>query len=289
MTIDLHAARTFIDAEARLLEQRVAQVHLDGGDPDAVVRAVAAFANPDGGFGHGLEPDKRTPDSQPLDVEVALQRLVAVGARAPELVRAACDYLASVADEDGAVPIAFPSVLEHPHATHWDEIPLVPGHNPTASIAGYLHALGADHPWLTRATEWCFRSLETDGPPPEVHALRCVTRLLEHAPDRERAERCARPLAEALPGTPMYQDDPDAEAYGLTPLEFAPTPTSFGRPWFSDDSIEAHLDGLERRQQADGGWPIAWEPPSVAATCDWRGIVTVEALEILAAYGRLPG
>ena len=192
-----------------------------------------------------------------------------------------------MAEESGAVPIAFASIHDHPHAEHWAQIPLEAGPNPTASIAAYAHALGVVHPWLDRATEWCFRSLETDGPPPEVHALRCVTRLFEHAPDRARAEACAPAVAAALADAAMYQERPTAGEYGLSPLEFAPTPTSFARPWFSDEVIEINLDHLEREQQADGGWPIAWQPPSTAATCDWRGIVTVQALEVLAAYGRI--
>ena len=77
----------------------------------------------------------------------------------------------------------------------------------------------------------------------------------------------------------MYQERARRASYGLSPLEFAPTPTSFARPWFADEVIEVNLDHLEHEQQADGGWPIAWEPPSTAAHCDWRGIVTVQALE----------
>ena len=95
-------------------------------------------------------------------------------------------------------------------------------------------------------------------------------------------------MAAALPDAPMYQERPDGAEYGLSPLEFAPTPTSFARPWFADEVIEANLDHLEHVQQADGGWPIAWEPPGTGRACDWRGIVTLDALEVLAAYGRLP-
>ena len=80
MTIDLTAARTFVRAEGRILEQRVAEALFDGGSPDPVVHAVAAYRNDDGGFGHGLEPDKLAPTSQPLDVEIAFERLVTVGA-----------------------------------------------------------------------------------------------------------------------------------------------------------------------------------------------------------------
>ena len=286
MTTDVPAARTFVRREGRVLEQRLADVVFDGADPAPVVAAVAAYRNDDGGFGHGLEPDKLAPASQPLDVEVALERLVAVGAAAPELVSGACDWLATVS-RGGAVPIAFASIADHPHAVHWDEIPLAPAQNPTASIAGYLHALGARHAWLDAATEWSFRSLEVDGPPTEVHALRCVTRLLEHAPNRARAEAHAPAVAAALPAAALYQEHPAEGAYGLSPLEFARSPHSIARSWFRDDVIDANLDHLERQQQADGGWPIHWVPPSSAAQGAWRAIVTVQALEVLTAYGRL--
>src|SRR5579875_2503361 len=61
------AARDFIYREGRLLDQRV-------------LEALRGYRNAAGGFGHGLEPDKRCPASQPLDVETALQTMDAAGA-----------------------------------------------------------------------------------------------------------------------------------------------------------------------------------------------------------------
>ena len=276
MTIDLTAARTFVRVEGRILEQRVAEALFDGGGTGPVVHAVTAYRNEDGGFGHGLEPDKLAPSSQPLDVEVAFETLVTVGASAPDLVTAACDFLATVS-EDGAVPIAFASIHDHPHAAHWSEIPLAAGQNPTASIAGYAHALGVRHPWVDEATEWCFRSLDADGPPPEVHALRCVTRLLEHAPDRARAQSAAAAIAAALPGAPMYQERPAEGEYGLSPLEFAPSPTSFAA-------------ALVRRRR-DRGQP---RPPRAVAAgrrrlADRLGAPGLGRAGRLARHGHRPG
>ncbi|MBV9953422.1 MAG: hypothetical protein JO291_15820 [Acidimicrobiia bacterium] len=288
MTIDLRGARTFIEANARVLDQRVARCLFDGDDPATVADAVTAYRNADGGFGHGLEPDKRAPGSQPLDVEIAFEALAAVGAPALDLVASACDYLDTVADADGAVPIAFPEIADHPHAVHWNEIPLEPALNPTASILAYALALGTEHRWVTRATEWCFRTLEQDGPPDEVHALRCVAWFLDAAPDRDRAQALGPSVGAALPGANLYQAEPDPDEYGVGPLEFAPTPASLARAWFDDAQIERHLDHLEHEQRPDGGWPIAWEPPSDASRCDWRGMVTIHALRTLRAYGRLP-
>jgi hypothetical protein len=44
---------------------------------------------------------------------------------------------------------------------------------------------------------------------------------------------------------------------------------------------------LQSDQQPDGGWALTWKPPSQAATLAYRGIVTVAALQVLSAYGRL--
>jgi hypothetical protein len=75
--------------------------------------------------------------------------------------------------------------------------------------------------------------------------------------------------------------------YGLTPLHFAPAPDSPLRRLFDDAVIEAHLDDLAGRQQNDGGWPIHWAPPEGAATDEWRGRWTLDALRTLRAYGRI--
>src|SRR5437764_11818137 len=97
--------RAFIIREGRILDQRLAETVFDGAPAEPVVDALRAYQNPDGGFGHGLEPDKRCPDSQPLDVEIALRTLVKAGTDATVLVERACDFLESVADSEGGVAL----------------------------------------------------------------------------------------------------------------------------------------------------------------------------------------
>jgi hypothetical protein len=185
------------------------------------------------------------------------------------------------------VPVLLPSIAGFPRAAHWAESDeYAPGLNPTASLAGYLHALDIEHPWRERATEWCFATLERDTPPAEAHTIKCVLHLFEHVPDQARVARLVDPLIPALEGCEYYRADADGTAYGLTPLDYATSPASPWRTWFSDDLIDAHLDRLERDQQSDGGWSIAWQPPSAATTCEWRAIKTLHALQVLDAYGR---
>jgi hypothetical protein len=283
-------ARAFLRDNARILEQRLAETLFDEADPAPVVAAVGAYRNPDGGFGHSLEPDSRCPTSQPLYAEIALEALRTAGVAPDQAMLASlCDHLASVAAPGGAVPLMLPGFAAYPRATHWqgvDELP--PDLNPTAALAGLLHGFGVNHPWLDEATAWCLDSLEADGLPTEAHALRCVLTLLETVPDQQRAERIAGGLAGVLPGTAFYRADPDDSEYGVTPLDLAPEPASPWRKLFTDDLIAAHLDALAAEQQPDGGWLIRWEPPTEPSTWEWRGMVTLRAVATLVADGRLP-
>jgi hypothetical protein len=188
---------------------------------------------------------------------------------------------------DGAVSLAAPAIESWPRAAHLTDWTYVPGLNPTAGLAGLLYQLDFAHPWRDAATRYCWETLENNPPPEDAHALLEVFGFLAHVPDRARADKQLATLTERLLTAPMFHLDPDAEGYGLTPLHFAPTADSHWRPLFTDAQLDGHLDHLLRSQQADGGWPLSWEPPSVAAKLAWRGRVTVEALRTLDSYGRL--
>ncbi len=271
----------------RVLDQRLFAVLFDDADPDGVVAALMAYRNPDGGFGHGLEPDKRAPSSQPLDVEIAFEYLVAANADAAPVVRAACDWLVTVSVSSGAVPPVFAETLaEYPHAAHWEAPSFPAGVNPTATIAAHAHTLGVEHPWADRATEYCLGEIEADRSPSEAHDLLCLTKLLAAAPDQDRAEPLLGAVRSTLQTASFMKFDTDDPSYGLTPLHFAPSPTSIASDWFDDETLAAFLDALERDQQPDGGWPISWQPPGPASAIEWRAITTLAAMRTLRAYGR---
>jgi hypothetical protein len=279
------AGREFILREGRLLERRLFTTVFEGAPPAGVIDALRGYRNPDGGFGHGLEPDKRCPASLPIDVEVAFDALLAAGTTDEPMVSAACDWLAAIAAPDGAVPLAFPVIEDYPRAEHWSEWTYTPGLNPTAGLVGRLYRLGVDHPWLVRASAWCWKRLD-DGFDEDAHALKETLDFLANVPDRGRAETVAAHVPGWLAKAAYYRADPADPEYGQTPLHFAPAPNG---PWshlFDTATIEGHLDRLQRDQRPDGGWPITWQPPGEASTLDWRGIETLRALMVLRAYGR---
>ncbi|MCC6626012.1 MAG: hypothetical protein IT340_01295 [Chloroflexi bacterium] len=279
-------AADFLWRNGRLLERQVFAHLFLGGPRQPALAALLAYQHAHGGFGHALEPDKRCPDAQPIDQEIALRVLDDIGFDAAVAGRI-CDFLTTITTAEGGVPFVLPSARAYPAAPWWQSAPDAPpaSVNPTASIAGLLHKHGVRHPWLERATAYCWAALE-ERLALEVHEALAVVLFLEHVPDRARAARAFAPLAERLRDGDLVALDPDAAGYVKKPLEWAPTPTSLCRPLFDDAVITAHLDRLQAEQAADGGWPITWPPLSPAVECEYRGWVTVQALKTLRAYGR---
>src|SRR5580698_3455781 len=288
-TPDLAAAENFLAASGRVLDQRRFELLQHGGDGSAVLAAVTAYRNADGGFGHAIEPDCRCPDSQPAAVEMALRILDEADAWDSGLVQGACDWLALHAAAGGGATFVEAGLESWPHAPWWvpvDGRPASPIQ--TGMLAATLHARAVAHPWLDRATEvmWeLIAGLTAPGP----YDLLGVTQFLDHVPDRERARKAFEQVGTVLLDGKLVELDPaalgEAERHG--PLEFAPRPDSLGRQLYDAATIDAHLDHLAGAQQDDGGWMFNWPAWSPAAAADWRGRLTVEAIGTLRANGRL--
>ena len=284
---DIDAAARFVAGHARVLDRRRFERLFLGGAARPVRDAVAAYRNPDGGFGHALEPDGRTPASQPAAVMMALETLDEADAWDEELVAGACDWLVANAPAEGGVSFVEPTVEGWPHAPWWQAEEGQPASLlTTGKIAGTLHARRVEHPWLDRATELLWRRIdELDDPGP--YGFRGVLAFLQHVPDRDRAEQTLDRVGPLLFERDMVALDPAAEGEVHTPLDFAPNPDSIARRLFDDVTIDAHLDHLAAAQAEDGGWTFNWLAWSPVAASEWRGSLTVDALRTLRANGRL--
>jgi hypothetical protein len=273
---DLAAAEQFLAAHARVLDRRRFERLFAGGEAQPLRDAVAAYRNPDGGFGQALEPDGRCPGSQPPAVALALRVLHEADAWDEDLVAGACDWLEATAPAEGGTPFVDPSVEGWPHAPWWQvQEGLPPSLVSTGVIAGVLLARGVEHPWLERSVEWLRRVAPAADTPYDLYG---ALAFAEYEPGL--ADRLAPAVARAV------TLDPEAEGEVHGPLGFAPRPDSAARSQFDADTVERHLDELEHGQRADGGWTFnfpAWLP---AQENDWRGFVTVDALVTLRANGR---
>lgn len=285
MSADLSSARELVLRNARLVDRHRFSFRFEDGPAGAVLAALRPYRNDDGGFGHALEPDLRGASSQPVPLEHALRILDEIDVSDPEIVGSGVDWVASVTTAEGGVPFVLPTVAEAPHAPWWvptGEASL----NPTAGIAGLLHKRAVRHAWVDSATDYCWEALIRKTDDLGADDAISVLTFLEHVPDRDRADEAFERLAGRI-RTDLVALDPSTPGYVKSPLEFAPRPECRARSLFDDRTIELHLDSLAARQQADGGWPITWDPPSAAAISEWRGFMTVRWLDVLDRYGRL--
>jgi hypothetical protein len=288
--IDFDAATEFIHREARLLERHRFAYHFQGASADPVLRTLRAYQNADGGFGHALEPDLRAPQSQPTAVLTALDVLREIGVRDDPMIGGACGFLASIALPDGGVPFALASTLDHPHAP-WYQPSEQSSLTQTAANAAHLHALGACHPFLDGATELCWERIAaldlTAGElsPGVAYDLLFSVAFLDAVPDEQRALAALDVLAPGVPRVVPPEPQPGAEVH--SPLDLSPWPGSRSRRLFEPATIERHLDALAGGQQDDGGWTFPWPAWNPAGAHEWRGIMTLTALRVLRANGRL--
>ena len=102
-TSPIDAAAQFLAAHARILDRRRFARLFEGGAATPVRDAVAAYRNDDGGFGHALEPDGRTPGSQPAAVRMALLTLHEADAWDDDLASGALGWLEANAPAAGGV------------------------------------------------------------------------------------------------------------------------------------------------------------------------------------------
>ncbi len=286
--MNLDRAYEFLWTHARLLERRIFEQRFQDGSAEAVERALDAYRNADGGFGQALEPDCRTPHSQPEATRWALAVLDATGCLNEERARRCADWLASVTTPDGGVPFCLISVDGYPKAPWWKAVPEA-NLTPTGGLVGLLRPHAPDHPWVRGAAEWCWASMLGEVPEDQyrVHSL---VEFLITEPDQERVRPILDALGEALAAGRVVPLDPAAKPPSPdthTPLQFATAPKHPLRRFFSDATLEGFLDRLLAEQQEDGGWPIDWPAPGTTAINEWRAIRTLEALQTLSAYGRL--
>ncbi|MDQ6807586.1 MAG: hypothetical protein M3065_22135, partial [Actinomycetota bacterium] len=248
-----------------------------------VLDALRAYRNPDGGFGHALEPDVRAPESEPASTLHALEVLIEVGAVEDPMIADAAAWIATIAGPDGGVPFVMPTAAEHPHAP-W-MVPSNGGSFLTYALAAALGQARSPAPWLERATDWCWAELE--GPDTlSGYGVKFALDFLDHVPDEERARTAIDRLRPALGEDGSIPVPGGTENERITPLTLSPRPGRRSRTLFTEDQIDHDLELLEREQQADGGWMfdhLAW---SSGQAVEWRGIVTMSALTTLLAHGR---
>jgi hypothetical protein len=291
--IDLAAVSSFMAKHARILDRRRFELLIGQADPSAVLAALRAYRNPDGGYGHGLEPDLRASESQPAAALHAFEVFAEVAPfTAPEAVEL-CDWLDSVALPNGGLPFALP--IEDPggSAPFWANAdPKVFSLQITSIVAANANRVAAHdsavaaHRWLARATSCCLAAIDALDAAPAAYELAFVVRFVDSVHDREAAAPAllAR-LAEFVPDDGRLRVSGGLPDETLWPLDLAPEPGRPARAIVSEASVAADLERLAGEQNEDGGWTVDFQSYSPAAALEWNGYTTVRAVSVLRDNG----
>lgn len=293
-------AARFVKTHARALDGCLFEYSFENGPAEAVLDALRAYQNPDGGFGHAIEPDFRLPASSPMATSVGLQYCVAVGTSSDHpLVQAAVRYLVNSYQTGGDYwPATSLEVNNHPHAFWWHREDVSPPPeenwaNPSAELVGYLHYGREEVPsdLLTRATARARQNLESGKAfgreqnnfyqllAWERAAAFLPPALAEDARDRILAAyRSLRPLThETLAELKVYMIAPSPDSLAARALP---------------EIIEPMLENEIAHQAADGAWWPGWhwgqyQDVWPIAKKDWAGRITVDCLHTLKNFGKL--
>jgi hypothetical protein len=287
--VDLAAAGGFMAAHARLLDRRRFELLTGAGHPAAVLAALDAYRNADGGYGWGLEPDLRAAESQPAAALHAFEALADVAPVTTPHAAALCDWLDTVALSDGGLPFALP--IEDPTgcAPFWAQAdPEVFSLQITAIVTAHANRVAAHdpavaaHPWLARATRRCIAAIDALQAAPAAYAVAFAVRFLDSVYERESAAPAllAR-LGEYVPRDGRLRVAGGLPDESLRPLDFAPEPGRPARTILDETAVAADLAQLAGEQEEDGGWSVDFQSYSPAAALQWRGYATVRALTVL--------
>lgn len=293
--VDLDRAEQFMATHARIIDRRRLDVVLHRAQPGAALDALRGYRNADGGFGWGLEPDLRSPSSQPAGALHALEVCEEAGPARTPLAAEICDWLASISLPGGGLPFSVAGTASPGTAPWWGQAdPTEPSLHITSAICAAAHRIAARdaavaaHPWLRESTAFCLARIAERREQGPAMELRYVLQLLDALADDDPA--AARELARVAAFVPASGELPVAGGTSdekMRPLDFSPLPGRPLRAHLDPGVVERDLERLAAGQRADGGWAPDWVASSPAAELEWRGVVTVHALTLLHANGVL--
>lgn len=273
MTLRYESARDFVYQNGALWERALFACLFEGASRERAVACLAMHQNADGGWGHAIEHDIRTPESHAVAVEFALGVMAEFDLAATDVVARTAAWCEGNQVESGEFPLG-ESFHRYPRAPWWQEATSWPPDAITARLA----RLGAAPPRLReRAARWVDANLQVE----ELRGLdgESWRYRLYHYADYFSAIETA--------GAATWREAIAAKVVELARVQ-ADGECALGWGWAAAlpegavpaDLVEKRLAALAAGQQEDGGWP---DPHGLI---QWRSLHTLWALKTLRARGR---
>lgn len=276
MAINPQKAREFVYNSGTLWERTLFGCLFEDRPLTQLHQALLAHKNPDSGWGHALEHDVRTPDSNPVALEFLLTVLRVTSIPAGNLLDGTASWVEANRNPDGTLKVTS-SFFEYPHAPWWDELGVAP---PADSIVGNLARLKLSTPSLEETTrQWAQINLT----PEKILANEWLFAAF-HAydycfgvSDFPDSERCRAATIQNIADCAAKM--PDKQHYEL--LQLAPSPDTLLARALPPALIERSLNYVADTQRDDGGWNDEHNLPR------WHPWVTITNLLALRNYGRI--
>ena len=295
--------RTFIYRYARPLDLARWQYHFEGGPREAVLRALAAYQNEDGGFGHALEADSFNPHSCPIQTQTAAVILREISLTDPShpIIQGMLRYLDSGADFDEAHRQwlnVVPSNNDYPCAVWWKygDKGSAFRYNPTAGLAGfalrYAEPGSALHQKAREIAREAVDWLTAQEPSSDQHIASCFVGLYEDVTAVGQAPFDMTALRECLDAQLRCCLDGAQEKWGK---EYVAMPSdliaSKASPFYAAnaDVVHAQCDYIRRSQLPDGSFIVPWQwwndhKEYDIAVLWWKGDIIVKNMLHLQAF-----
>ena len=286
-------ARDFILTNARMIERRLFEFHFENDGPEGVFHAIYAYRNSDGGFGHGMEPDTASPESQPLFSIMALETLDEVGYLTKEIIlNDFMPYFESITTEKGGIPWMFRPKSTYPCEEHFKTVKEWAALSTTAPLLGILEKYEVDIPWMKKGEQFVWSEFERIQDK-HVFCYLCVPRwlmFLKYTKNQDKAKRTINKLKNWILADGVICQDKSDDGWGLYEkphsLNYAQSSESILYSLFTKGTIESDLKELINRQKNDGRWDT-WYGISEGTKLEWAGIQTLWALKTLKNYNRI--
>lgn len=303
--------RRWMYRHARPLDLARWRYHFEGGSAGDVLTALSAYQNPDGGFGHALEPDCWNPHSSPIQTWAATEVIHELGQvpAAHPTIQGILRWMESGVDFDGNIWAG--SVLtnnDYPHAPWWGctavsepaKEPQAVDYNPTAALAGFglLYAHRESSLWIKceDIARTAIDKLIAEEPMNDMHTTTCYVRLLEYI---ETAgvdalfftEGFKRKLTTQVESVVSRDTKAWMGNYECKPSQFLNSADSSYYPSMKE-LVSFECDFIEMSLPTDGVWDVSWQwndyPAEWAISRNWwQGGLALLNMVYLRNFGRL--
>lgn len=296
-------SRKFIYQNARPVDLARWQYFFEGGSQEAVLTALAAYQNEDGGFGYGLEADCFNPKSAPIQTWAATEILRQIGYedRNHPIIRGILRYLSSGLDFDREQMQwmnTVPSNNDYPHAIWWTyrEGKVEYKYNPTACLAGFFLKYGdrecAFYRTTLRIAKEAYRFWAASMPYTEQHVTSCFIRLYEYCRDADLEivdmEEFRQKLTEQVRYELLSAADQWETNYVCMPSNFIESKESIFQAG-NEDLIAKECVFIRESQLEDGAFTVPWKwwneyPEFEIAKTWWKGDFCIRNVEFLREF-----